>query len=284
MANSLTPTKAAEIMEAVIARGDLVQLNAEERGKYYVRVCDSIGLNPMTRPFEYINLNGKLTLYARKDATDQLRNIHKVSVTDLIESEHEGVFVVTAKVALPDGRTDAAKGAVAISGLKGDALANALMKAETKAKRRATLSICGLGFLDESEIETIPAAAKAPPVKALLKKDARPDYHALLAELNAQPSIDALGEWREANTERFARLPADWQFRLSQQFEAAIKYLQGESDIPPEEFQGVQWGERMGTPIQAKPAADHDGIPPFLRREAEKPNGAGYVEPPESWC
>jgi len=29
-----------------------------------------------------------------------------------------------------------------------------MMKAETKAKRRATLSICGLGIPDESEIET----------------------------------------------------------------------------------------------------------------------------------
>ena len=39
--------------------------------------------------------------------------------------------------------------------------ANVLMKAETKAKRRATLSILGLGMLDETEIETIPAAAKS---------------------------------------------------------------------------------------------------------------------------
>jgi hypothetical protein len=30
----------------------------------------------------------------------------------------------------------------------------------TKAKRRVTLSICGLGFVDESEIETIPGAKK----------------------------------------------------------------------------------------------------------------------------
>ena len=36
-----------------------------------------------------------------------------------------------------------------------DDLANAFMKAETKAKRRVTLSICGLGILDETEIETI---------------------------------------------------------------------------------------------------------------------------------
>jgi hypothetical protein len=30
------------------------------------------------------------------------------------------------------------------------------MKAETKAKRRVTLSICGLGLLDETEVETVP--------------------------------------------------------------------------------------------------------------------------------
>jgi hypothetical protein len=33
------------------------------------------------------------------------------------------------------------------------------MKAVTKAKRRVTLSICGLGWLDESEIETISRSA-----------------------------------------------------------------------------------------------------------------------------
>jgi hypothetical protein len=45
-----------------------------------------------------------------------------------------------------------------LGNLKGDALANALMKSETKAKRRVTLSIAGLGWLDETELETIPVA------------------------------------------------------------------------------------------------------------------------------
>ena len=35
------------------------------------------------------------------------------------------------------------------------------MKAETKAKRRVTLSICGLGMLDETEVESIPDARPA---------------------------------------------------------------------------------------------------------------------------
>jgi hypothetical protein len=55
----------------------------------------------------------------------------------------------------PSGRCDEDIGAVSIKSLQGEALANALMKATTKAKRRATLSICGLSFVDESEIDSI---------------------------------------------------------------------------------------------------------------------------------
>jgi hypothetical protein len=157
----VSTAKAGEIMEAVLVRGDVANLNPQERAKYYVRVCESLGLNPMTRPFEFITLNGKLTFYARKDCTDQLRSINGVSVTDLLKEDRDGIFIVTAKVIDKHGRTDAATGAVAIGGLKGEAMANAIMKAETKAKRRATLSICGLGFLDETEVEDFPEGRRA---------------------------------------------------------------------------------------------------------------------------
>lgn len=152
----------AEVMENVLIRGDIGKLTVEERGQYYYKLCQSLGLNALTQPFEYIQLNGKLRLYAKKDCTDQLRSVHGVSVTDLVESEREGVFIVKAKVLDAKGRTDVSTGAVNIKGLAGEALANALMKAETKAKRRATLSICGLGMLDETEVEDIPAAQKTP--------------------------------------------------------------------------------------------------------------------------
>lgn len=148
----------ASAIEQVLINGDLKSLTSEQRIVFYNRVCESMGLNPLTKPFEYITLNGKLTLYARRDCTDQLRKINGVSVTEMTETEREGVFIVTVKVSNKEGRTDMAKGAVNISGMKGEMLANALMKAETKAKRRATLSICGLGLLDETEVETIPSA------------------------------------------------------------------------------------------------------------------------------
>lgn len=225
------------LMESVLIKGDLSKLTPQERSSYYLRVCESVGLNPLTKPFEYITLNGKLTLYALRNCTDQLRTVHNVSVEELAESERDGVFIVTAKVKNGAGRTDIAKGAVNIANLKGEALANAMMKAETKAKRRATLSLCGLGFLDETEVEDIPAAAKRPApvaapaiaaplpphdeqtdeviddgIPAFLRrpgvvpvpaKDGKSDWiafgQAYIAVVKTAPNLDAAEEWEAAN-------------------------------------------------------------------------------------
>lgn len=151
----------ADVIESVVIQGDLSKLTAEQRVQYYQRVCSSLALNPLTKPFDYITLNGRLTLYARRDAADQLRKRDGVSVQIVSREKQDGVYVVQARASMPDGRTDEAIGAVNLESLKGEALANALMKAETKAKRRVTLSICGLGWLDETEVETIPDAQPA---------------------------------------------------------------------------------------------------------------------------
>src|SRR5215472_13973636 len=59
------------IMESVLTRGDLSKLSVAERNTYYMEICRSLGLNPLTKPFDYIPLNGKLTLYAKRDCADQ---------------------------------------------------------------------------------------------------------------------------------------------------------------------------------------------------------------------
>lgn len=167
----------AKAIESVLVGGDLSRLTSEQRVGYYNTVCASLGLNPLTKPFAYITLNGKMVLYALKDATEQLRKLHGVSITEVTSSRLEDVFVVTAKAQDRSGRTDAATGAVPIGNLKGESLANALMKAETKAKRRATLSICGLGMLDETEAETIPQAlvVEAPKSVAMQVREPLPE-------------------------------------------------------------------------------------------------------------
>lgn len=151
-------TKGIEAVEKALMCGDLSQLSPDQRLSYYRQVCDSVGINPLTKPFEYMVLNGKMVLYATKACTEQLRKINKVSLRITAREKIGDVYVVTAQAKLPDGREDESTGALALGRLQGDALANAYMKCETKAKRRVTLSICGLAFLDESEVETIPGA------------------------------------------------------------------------------------------------------------------------------
>jgi hypothetical protein len=148
------------IVERVLAVGDLGKLTQEERASYYLQTCGALGLNPLTQPFGYIRLNGELRLYAQKNCTDQLRRIYRVSIDSLDRQITDDQAIATAIASLPDGRRDSDVGSVAVRGLHGDALSNAIMKAITKAKRRVTLSIVGLGMLDDSEIETIRGASR----------------------------------------------------------------------------------------------------------------------------
>lgn len=145
-------------MEAVMINGDLGSLTPLQRTEYYGRVCNSLGLNPLTKPFAYIKLNGKLTLYALRDAADQLRKINGVSIEIIEKKSNDGFISVHVRAKTPDGRQDEDLGIVAIKGLQGENAANAILKAVTKAKRRVTLSICGLGWLDETEVAAIAGA------------------------------------------------------------------------------------------------------------------------------
>ena len=148
----------ANIVEAVITSGDLNQLSPDQRVSYYKAVCESMGLNPLTHPFSYIKLSGGLKLYARREATDQLRRIYGVSTTITDRRTEDDIYIVTALATDKHGRTDESIGAVPLGNTKGEARANAIMRAETKAKRRATLALVGLGWLDETEVESIPDA------------------------------------------------------------------------------------------------------------------------------
>ena len=147
----------SNVLEQVVIGGDLSAMSAADRVNYYRTVCESLGLNPFTRPFDYLKLNGKLTLYAKKDATEQLRTLKGISIDDLNISETSDNYTVIVKGHDVSGRSDIEIGVVSKRDMQGNT-ANAQMKAVTKAKRRLTLSLAGLGWLDESEIDNIPDA------------------------------------------------------------------------------------------------------------------------------
>lgn len=163
-----TPVQDAnEIMEAVLLAGDLSKLTPDERTAYYMKTCSSLSLNPYTKPFDYIRLSGREVLYATKGCADQLRSNRHISLEITDRKIIGDLMTVTVRATTPDGRTDEDMAAVSIKGLQGEALSNAMMKVTTKAKRRVTLSICGLGMLDETEVRSVLEAEReaAPPTQ-----------------------------------------------------------------------------------------------------------------------
>ena len=146
----------------LVSDGDCSKLTPDQKLQYYKARCESAGLDPKTQPFQLIKMNGKEVLYATKETSAQLSLKHGIQCAITDKAEINGVYVVTVKATCKDGRSTEDIGAVKIENLKNDVLANALMKCVTKAKRRAILSVCGLGMLDESELETIPNAEPQP--------------------------------------------------------------------------------------------------------------------------
>ena len=149
-----------ETLESVVLDGDLSKMATKARLEYYAAICKSLDLNPLTKPFQYIRFQGKTVLYATKDCTEQLSKKMRISV-EIGEGKILGdSYVVKARATGPDGRFVDATGAVPIGKRQGEDHSNSLMKAETKASRRAVLRYGGLGWLDETEVETIKGAEK----------------------------------------------------------------------------------------------------------------------------
>lgn len=150
------PTK-IDAIEKALMMGDFSGLNTEERLSYQKTLCDQLGINMLTKPFDWMKTkDGKLIPYANKGCAEQLRMVHNVSITITAREKIDSLYIVTAQAKLPNGREDGSTGAIDLQGLKGEMLANALMKCETKAKRRVTLSILGLNMLDETEVKDNP--------------------------------------------------------------------------------------------------------------------------------
>jgi len=194
MSNIVKPDS-AKVIESLVLNGDISKLNSMEKVKYYNSFCESLKLNPLTQPFQIIRFQGKEVLYATKTATEQLRQSHQVSIERLEKEFSHELYIVTAYVRNGQGRTDASTGAVNIANLKGEALSNAIMKAETKAKRRATLSICGLGILDESEVDSI-GSHTITPISSLSQSQPEPKQDRnYTEEADLITDLETLGKW-----------------------------------------------------------------------------------------
>lgn len=156
------------LLKAVIRNDDLRKLTDDQRFEYYIKVCEANGLDPLQQPYQFIVLNGKLTLYLQKRGAEQLRRKHDISI-EVVEERYIpdlGVYMVRLRGTMPNGRTDEEVGVVPIpkNASPVDA-ANAIPKAYTKAKRRLTISMTGTVTADESpeeEVDEVHAPAQVP--------------------------------------------------------------------------------------------------------------------------
>ena len=220
MSESVIPSPG--VLERVLAAGDLSGLNETQRIEYYKAVCESLGLNPLTRPFEYLRLNGRLVLYATRAAADQLRSIHGISILDARIERQDDLITVTVRGRTRDGREDVEVGVVSVAGLRGEALANAEMKAITKAKRRLTLSLAGLGWMDETEAETIPSAQR-------------------VVEPQPAPALtDEVQALRQQLAERAKELPEGSPLRA----QAREAWKSGDADVMREVLSSIEGGKK----------------------------------------
>ena len=91
-----------DIVAKTIIDGDLARLQPREGVSYYMAVCQSLGLNPLSKPFKLIRLNEKLILYARKDSCVVVRRSR-------LKLEN-GFFILFGSLAISRHSVDSANG------------------------------------------------------------------------------------------------------------------------------------------------------------------------------
>lgn len=273
--NGAGPAITPSTLEGVVVHGDLSKLSPAQRLEWYNQRCAAAGLDPRTQPFQYLSLQGKLTLYATKAATDQLIAQHKLRVEVIDRRAHAdlGVYEVQVRVTRGDGSTVDDLAAVPIAGLKGDALCNAFMKCVTKAKRRTVLSACGLGMLDETEVETIPNAVRVdvepdpappdPPGEAPIAPESVADAKADLLDAATQVGLtlsDAVKLCQDSFGHRsLARLTPSQFLNLRDHLIPAEAARRRRAAPQPEAQQTIE--AEVIPPAPAPPAEDDDDIP-----------------------
>ena len=292
--NDLQVTQSnTDIVSSLVIKGDLSGLSQGQKLDYYRAMCERLGLDPMTQPFKLLNLSGKQVLYCDRSGAQQLNKIHKISHERKASEHINDVYVVFMRATLPDGRFTESSGAVTVGSLKGDALANALMKAETKAKRRATLDIVGLGILDESELETIPNAR----VDAFVPSesfDQRPPEERTTVAPGAtvgtfDPMTDIIGfgknkgmKWIEVPASYLQWLAKEGKSEDKQKAEATLKHKQAVEDQQPDvldEMFGREPVEAVSTVLDPPQAT----LIEVLSSELEEMTRKGDIDALEGW-
>ncbi len=173
---------------------DLDTLSEEQKKQYYLSACNYLGVPPELNvlSFHFMDQGDgarKLVLYAKKGATDIIRNNLGISVIGLTKEVGNGEVTWVATGKNKEGRTEMSSGSKSIDGLRGRSLESAIMWAQTKALRRMTLQFAGGGILDETEIESATTDINLAPSLSQIETKSNPVPQPVV-QPNAAPGKD----------------------------------------------------------------------------------------------
>ena len=148
----------ATIFEEVSMLGIFNSLTKPQRVGYIRLMCYRLGIKSEFQPFFWMTdkKTGNITLGRRKSCYEMLGQLKDISVSMLKEElPGDGTYGVWARATTPNGRFVDNCGWISLEGKLALDLQNAKMAAFTKASNRAVGALCGLGMLDETEVNGI---------------------------------------------------------------------------------------------------------------------------------
>lgn len=153
----------SETLSKIILKGDWKDLTPAQRVEGYIALCRSLGLNPLTKPFDLLEMRDRTTLYLNSAGGAQLGALHKASYhITRVETEPvaDTVMLVRAyvKVRLPDGRENEDVGIKTCNPKDVNDYIRAYKSAITNGRLRAIKGLIGLNVVVEGDEEEIPEA------------------------------------------------------------------------------------------------------------------------------
>lgn len=202
--------------------GDLSPLSPSQRSQYYLARCASMGLDPASKPLDWITFQGKLACYPNVGAAAQLADKRNIQV-DLGEIRREdGMLVCRGRGKTPSGRVAERTAYLDVGNAKGQDLANLFMKLESKTFRRVIAALTGWAAADAEEMieqggrrvrieEDLSAQGLQQPSQAALPAVVEEDEKARSQRL----AREFLAEWRaQGFSDTDAQLMGDYAKRV----------------------------------------------------------------------
>lgn len=245
--------------------GDMNTMTEEEQASVLAQTCAHMGIDPVLGGVIAVDLQGKKKLYVTKVATDIVARANKLTRKIVLNELCEKTFTYFVKVEISDshGRVEEGESCVSVRGfnrdqtpklLTGEDYGNAIMKAHTKARRRATLAWVGVQDLD-------------------FEMEDRPEVAAVSQPVTLAAPVPTEAAPKRVRSKPAAELPAP----VAAELQSGEKPLSAESvsepvSETPQTPQVVPTPAPIVTPIATQKVA-HNGV----KSLAELPTDGAYV-------